>query len=125
MTAPEKTQLIIRDLRLDMSIGIHSREKERRQSVVVNIVLDTMTPQAWREDRHENVVCYDGIVAAIKAMSQSGHVNLVETFAERIAQYCLEVPGILAAEVRVEKTEIYSGNPGAVGVEILRVRQSP
>jgi dihydroneopterin aldolase len=57
----------------------------------------------------------------IKRLIRQGHINLVETLAERIAAQCLEDHRILSAKVRVEKLDIMP-EASAVGVEIERHR---
>ena len=57
----------------------------------------------------------------IRAMVASGHVNLVETLAERIADIFLSDPRVDAVRVRVEKLDIFA-DAESVGVEIERAR---
>jgi dihydroneopterin aldolase len=66
-------------------------------------------------------VCYAEVVADIRKLLADGHINLVETLAERIAAQCLDDHRILAAKVRVEKLDIMP-EASAVGVEIERHR---
>lgn len=110
--------VFIRDLVLECSIGVHAFEKIGEQRIRVNLDL------AVREDRPiddqiGNVVCYEAIVSGIRALVASGHVNLVETLAERIAAMCLEEPRVRIARVRVEKLDVFA-DATSVGVEIER-----
>ena len=57
----------------------------------------------------------------VDAIIAEGHVNLVETLAERIAAACLKDRRVMAARVRIEKPEIIP-NARSVGVEIERAR---
>jgi 7,8-dihydroneopterin aldolase/epimerase/oxygenase len=52
-----------------------------------------------------------------------GHVNLVETLADRICDIAFADPRVARAKVRVEKTRAISAT-AAVGVEVGRFRQS-
>jgi len=72
-------------------------------------------------DEHHNVVCYAEVVADIRRLLSEGHINLVETLAERIAARCLDDHRILGAKVRVEKLDVMP-EASAVGVEIERHR---
>ncbi len=40
---------------------------------------------------------------AVEAITAAGHINLLETFAERIAERCLADPRLTAMRVRIEK----------------------
>ncbi|MBO6686743.1 MAG: dihydroneopterin aldolase, partial [Parvibaculum sp.] len=72
-------------------------------------------------DDLSNVVCYATVVDGIKAIVSEGHLNLVETLAERIAASCLEDERVRVALVRVEKLAVIP-EASSVGVEIERVR---
>ena len=59
---------------------------------------------------------------AVRGIVAAGHVRLVETLAERIAEACLADRRVHLARVRVEKLDIFADATSA-GVEIER-RQS-
>ena len=52
-------------------------------------------------------------------MVAAGHVQLVETLAERLAEACLADDRILIARVRVEKLDVFADATSA-GVEVER-----
>ena len=111
--------VFIRDLVLECDIGVHAHEKGRPQRVRINLdlgVRDDGTPLA---DQLENVVCYETVVTRVRAITADGHINLVETLAERIAQTCLQLPDCLSARVRIEKLDVFADAESA-GVEIER-----
>jgi len=112
--------VFVRDLVLEASIGVHRHEKRGRQPIRVNIDLtvDDILPI---EDRLDHVVDYEIIVAGVRSLVASGHINLVETLAERIAALCLSDRRVAAARVRVEKLEVVA-EAVSVGVEIERLR---
>lgn len=112
-------RMFIRDLEVVGSIGIYEAEKRTPQRIVINV--DLVVEEGPGDDRIESVVSYEEVVKAIEAIVGEGHVHLVETLAERIAQSCLNDPRVLQAIVRVEKPDIIS-NARGVGVEIERVR---
>jgi dihydroneopterin aldolase len=115
--------VFVRDLDLEARVGVHRNEKGRSQPVRINIDLEVSEDATPAEDRLDAVVCYEQVVKSVKAILASGHVNLVETLAERIAQKCLEDPRVRAARVRVEKPEAIPEARG-VGVEIERIQPS-
>jgi 7,8-dihydroneopterin aldolase/epimerase/oxygenase len=61
------------------------------------------------------------VVEGIRRILGEGHINLVETLAERIAAQCLDDHRIVGAKVRVEKLDVMP-EASAVGVEIERQR---
>lgn len=115
------TRIFIRDMQVDMLIGIYDHEKQNTQPVVVNLQAEVNIPADWRADEYEHVVCYEDIVNAIKNIAGSGHINLLETLAEHIADYCLQNTQVENVMVRVEKTAVFDCAHSA-GVEIRRAR---
>jgi len=111
--------VFIRDFMVDCSIGIHSHEKEHEQRVRINVDLAVSEGLKPIEDNIRNVICYEQLAIGIEAIIAEGHVNLVETLAEKIAAMCLLQSEVLSARVRVEKLDILD-SAESVGVEIER-----
>jgi 7,8-dihydroneopterin aldolase/epimerase/oxygenase len=113
-------KVFVRDLILPCRIGVYSHEQLGEQRVRINLELTCIEHPAIN-DEHQNVVCYAEVVENIRRLLREGHINLVETLAERIAAQCLEDHRTLGAKVRVEKLDIMP-EASAVGVEIERHR---
>jgi len=111
--------VFIRDFMVDCSIGIHSHEKEHEQRVRINVDLAVSEGQQPIDDNIRNVICYEQLAIGIEAIIAEGHVNLVETLAEKIAAMCLLQSEVQSARVRVEKLDILD-SAESVGVEIER-----
>jgi len=121
MSKPVRT-VLIRDLVLAAEIGVFRREKGKRQRVRFNVELAVMDRPPKRDARDE-VLCYDRIVAGLRDLVAAGHVNLVETLAERAAALCLADPAAIAERTRVEKPDVYP-YAASVGIEIVRARRN-
>ncbi len=118
--APIRTRrMFVRDMALDCLIGVHRYERDGRQRVRINLSLDVIETGPVERDRLSEVVNYDTLVVRIRALAEDGHVNLVETFAERIAAICLEDRRVRRAVIRVEKLDVFD-DAESVGVEIER-----
>lgn len=118
--APSRTRrMFVRDLVLDCLIGVHRYERDGRQRVRINLSLDVLETGPAERDRLADVVNYDTLVVRIRDLARAGHVNLVETFAERIAAICLEDRRVRRAAVRIEKLDVFDDTE-SVGVEIER-----
>lgn len=115
-----RLKVFVRDLTLDAVLGIHAHEKQKPQPVRINLELDAVLP-APPEDTYANTVCYHEAAKRIEAIIAEGHVNLVETWAERIAEDALKDPRVVAAKVRIEKLAAVPRTQ-SVGVEIERRR---
>lgn len=116
--------VFVRDLRLDAHIGVHRHEEDRPQAIIVNVDLTVTEGEEHLNDSLANVVCYERVVNNIKDLVDQGHVRLVETLAERIAEDCFTDARVLAARVRIEKLDAIA-EAHSVGIEIERLRPLP
>lgn len=112
-------RIFVRDLVLDCHVGVYEEEKGVTQKVGFSIEAAVAPDVASRHDQIVEVPSYDNLVEAVHATLAEGHINLVETMAEHIAQHVLEDRRIVWVRVRIDKLE---RGPGAVGVEIVRPR---
>jgi dihydroneopterin aldolase len=106
----------VRGLAVEAEIGVHAHERGRRQPLIVDIELDVVAG-GWRSIGE--TVNYEHIVRHARALADSGHILLVETFAWRLARACLAEPRALRARVRVEKPQALAPDAEAAGVEIV------
>lgn len=111
--------VFVRDLVLLALIGVHSHEIDRQQRVRINLDLAVREGEGGLDDNLANVVDYEHLVTGVQKIFDLGHVGLVETMAEKIAEMCLEDVRVRSARVRVEKLDIFE-NAQSVGVEIER-----
>jgi 7,8-dihydroneopterin aldolase/epimerase/oxygenase len=112
-------RILVRDLVLSASIGIYEHERMHRQRVRVNVELDVADPGHFGGEDFTQVLNYEFVVDGIKTLVAEGHVELVETLAERVAALCLKDPRALQATVTVEKLDVYPEAQG-VGVQVVR-----
>jgi dihydroneopterin aldolase len=112
--------VFVRDLVLNARIGVYDHEKAAPQRIRLNLDLAVREGGGDLGDRLENVVCYEVVIDRVRAIVLAGHVNLVETLAERIADACLEDSRVRRVQVRVEKLDVFA-DASSVGVTIERV----
>lgn len=120
MSVVSDRRIFIRDLRLQVSIGIYDFELAKPQAVVVNVDLLLAPPEKAAEDDIANVLNYDVIHDGIIALAQSRHFNLQETLVDAILDLCLAQPGVIEARVSTEKPDVYKDC--RVGYEAVRRR---
>jgi len=111
--------VFIRDLILTCLIGVHKHERKKPQRIRINLDLAVRDEISTKIDRLEDVVCYEDVASGIRSIVARGHVNLVETLAEQIADLCLHDERVRAARIRIEKLDIFEDAVSA-GVEIER-----
>jgi 7,8-dihydroneopterin aldolase/epimerase/oxygenase len=121
--------VFLRDLMLTASIGIYPHEHAARQRVRINVDLAVeddgaraLSRAGVGRDELSRVVDYERVADTVRSIVASGHIKLVETLAERIAEACLGDKRVHLARIRIEKLDIFADATSA-GVEIER-RQS-
>lgn len=101
-------------------IGAFTEEHGVTQRVRFDVTLEVTRNTAHIDDTVPRVVSYDDIVNAIEDLIAGDRINLLETFAERLAQKCLSDPRARRVHIRIEKLDRLDG--AGLGVEITRVR---
>ena len=112
-------RIFVCGLVLPIAIGVYDEEQGVTQKVGFTIEAAVASGVSAKGDAIAEVPSYDYLVGAVRAIVAAGHINLVETLAERIAERCLKDKRIASVLVRVEKLE---RGPASVGVEIVRPR---
>ena len=119
-------RMFVRDLVLNAQIGVYAHEQGRTQRIRVNLDLAVEDQQATNMSRPAvgaddltRVVDYDTVINAVRQIVATGHVQLVETLAERVAEACLQDPRVHNVRVMVEKLDVFP-DAASVGVEIER-----
>jgi 7,8-dihydroneopterin aldolase/epimerase/oxygenase len=113
--------VLVRQLEIMTTIGVHDYEKRAPQRIHVWVDLAVREAGPVISDRLEDVLDYAEVVRRVEQRAKSGHVNLLETLAERIAADCLEDIRVLAARIRIEKPDVIA-HAQSVGIEIERRR---
>ena len=122
VTLAQSYTVQIRRLVLGMSIGVHPHEKLNTQRVAIDLELEVDYPiDGFGKAIYKKVACYETLIGEIKRLAQSGHIILVETFAEKIADIALNDDRVISASVSVEKLDIFD-DCEAVGARIERSR---
>ena len=113
------TKVFVTGLKVQAEIGVYRHEIGRVQPLVVDVELDVPTAGSQRLSETLN---YETILDAARGIAAEGHIELVETFAERLARACLADPRVTQARVRVEKPLALAPDAVGAGVEVVLVR---
>ena len=111
----------IRGLELLASIGIRKREREHKQRVRISVDLTARESAALPGEDRRRIINYEKIVAAIRDIAASGHIELCEGFAERVCTACFADPRVERVRVWVEKPDVFADAEG-VGAVLERSR---
>jgi dihydroneopterin aldolase len=108
--------IFVNDFIVDCNVGVYAEEQGVTQKVRFTVEARLDKSIFSVDDEMVEVPSYADIIDAIVALARGGHINLVETFAERIAAGCLADKRITAVRVKLEKLE----RGPLRGVEIIR-----
>src|SRR4051794_33072894 len=118
-TESARYTVTVRGLVLMCSIGIRSGERQRKQRVRVSVDLTAADPFPG-EDRRR-IINYEKVVAAIREVANSGHIDLCEGFAARVCDACFSDPRVGRVRVEVEKLDVFA-EAESVGAILERSR---
>lgn len=111
--------ILVRDLRVEVLIGIHKRERHAPQVVSIDLDIGLPGETVFKSDKVSDTVDYEQVALAIGKLAASGHFRLVETFADRIAKLLLDEFKAPWCKVTASKIGILP-NAKFVGVSIQR-----
>jgi|TARA_B110000238_G_scaffold150720_1_gene162562 dihydroneopterin aldolase len=116
-----KRKVLINDLTLLMSIGIHDFEKIKKQEVKFNINIDINPLLTPIENKLNSIINYETVVKDVTRLTKNKHFELLETLAEDIFFILFKNTNIKQIKLKIEKTQIIK-NTSSVGVEITKKR---
>ena len=116
----ESLTVFVRGLSLEAEIGVNADEYGRRQPLVIDVEIALDPPE--RCEHIGETVNYELVVSQARAIAAAGHVRLIETFAQRLAEALLAEPAAKQVRVRVEKPQALAPHAQAAGVEITLTR---
>jgi len=111
-------RIFVHDLIRPMSIGAYAAERGAPQRVRINVDL-AIERQSVRAESVRDVFSYDLIIDRIELLLARGHVVVLETLAEDLAEALLRHDRVREARIRIEKLDVLDA---IVGIELIRER---
>ena len=116
-----KRKVIIKNLVLNIFIGIHDFEKKKKQRVRFNIEVITNPFVKPNNKDLKTILNYEEIIYKIKDLVKKEHHELLEDLAENIFIIIFQNKLAQKAKIKIEKLEIIK-NSESVGVEFAKSR---
>ena len=116
-----KRKVIIKNLVLNIFIGIHNFEKKKKQKVRFNIEVITNPFVKPNNKDLTTILNYEEIINKIKILVKKKHHELLEDLAENIFTIIFQNNLAQKAKIKIEKLEIIK-NSESVGVEFAKSR---
>ncbi len=114
-----KRKVIIKDLILNISVGIHNFEKKKKQRVKFNIEILT-NPYVIPNNKDLNsILDYEKIIGQIQKITFLRHHELLEDLAENIFNMIFKNKLVKKINLKIEKLDILK-KANSVGIEVSK-----
>ena len=118
-----KRKVLIKDLVLNMFVGIHNFEKKKKQRVKFNLVINIDQNLIPSDKDLKSIVNYEQVIKVINKIIARKHYPLLETLAEKIFDKLFENMRIKKILLRIEKLDVIK-NTSSVGIELEKTRSN-
>ena len=116
-----KRKVIIKDLILNISVGIHNFEKKKRQRVKFNIEILTNPYVSPNNKNLTSILNYEEIVSKIEKLTSLKHHELLEDLAENIFDMIFKNKLVKKINLKIEKIDILKKTK-SVGIEVSKTK---
>ena len=114
-----KRKVIIKNLILNMFIGIHNFEKKKKQRVRFNIEVVTDPYIKPSNKDLSTILNYEDLINKIKLLVKKHHHDLIEDLAENIFKIIFQNKLVKKTSIKIEKLDIIK-NSESVGIEFSK-----
>ena len=114
-----KRKVIIKNLVLNIFIGIHNFEKKKKQRVRFNIEVVTDPNIKPNNKDLTTILNYEDLINKIKLLVKKQHHELIEDLAENIFEIIFQNRLVKKTNIKIEKLDIIK-NSESVGIEFSK-----
>ena len=114
-----KRKVIIKNLVLNIFIGIHNFEKKKKQRVRFNIEVVTNPNIKPNNKDLTTILNYEDLINKIKLLVKKQHHELIEDLAENIFKIIFQNKLVKKTIIKIEKLDIIK-NSESVGIEFSK-----
>ncbi len=116
-----KRKVIIKDLTLNIFVGIHKFEKKKKQRVKFNIEILT-DPYVYPDGRDlSSILNYEEVVTKIEKLTYLKHHELLEDLAENIFSIIFKNKLVKKINLKLEKLDILKKTK-SVGIAVSKTK---
>jgi len=116
-----KRKVFIKDLILNILVGIHSFEKKKKQRVKFNIEILTNPYVSPNRKDLSSILNYEEVVMKIEQLTDSDHHELLEDLAENIFNMIFKNKLVKKINLKLEKLDILKKTK-SVGIEVSKTK---
>ena len=111
-------KIIVKDLILLLSVGIHQFEKLEKQRVKFDIEITT-DPNLKPDIK--SIVNYESVINDVKRLTKKKHFELLESLSESLFDEIFKNKKIKKIKLKIEKLDIIK-ETRSVGIEVIKTR---
>lgn len=125
MTQPKQAKtpdiIYIDALKVQAKVGVYEWEKKIEQTLFVDLALNIDLAPAGASDQLDDTLDYAAICEQVQTLAVARHYQLIEHFAQSLADLLLEESRVEQVSITVHKP---AANPhaGKIGIKITRTR---
>ena len=116
-----KKKIIIKNLTLNIFVGIHNFERKKKQRVRFNIEINTDPNLKSNNKDLSTILNYETVINNIKTLVRKQHHELLEDLAENIFRIIFRNRIVKKVNLRIEKLDIIK-NSESVGIDFSKNR---
>ncbi len=116
-----RRKVIIKDLLLNILVGIHNFEKKKKQRVKFNIEILTDPYVSPNSKDLNSILNYEEVVIKIEKLTNSTHNELLEDLAENIFNVIFKNKLVKKVNLKLEKLDIIKKTK-SVGIEVSKTK---
>jgi len=111
-------KIIIKDLILLISVGIHTFEKQKKQRVMFNLKITT---EPNLKPDIKSIVNYETVIKDIKKITEKKHYDLLESLSESVFDEIFKNKNVKKIKLKIEKLDIMKETK-SVGIEVVKTK---
>ena len=116
-----KRTVLIKDFIIYEIIGIHQNEKNNKQKIIFNIVIDVNQNIFPDENNLSSIVDYEKITNKLENLAKNKKYNFLESLAEDSFNEIFADKRINSVKIKIEKPDAIV-NAQSVGIEVFKSR---
>jgi dihydroneopterin aldolase len=120
-SAEDHLVVTLEGVTVNVSCGLHPWERHPERPTRLQISVRLYAPLITARAADMPIIDYDRVRNRILALQTEGHMDLLETIADRIVDCCFGDKRVHACAISIRKPDIYNETQGA-GVDLFRTR---
>ena len=116
-----KRKVIIKNLIIDMFVGIHNFEKRKRQRVKFNITITTNSNVEPNRKELSTILDYEKVIKNLTLLVKKKHYDLLEELSESIFEMIFISKLVKKVNLKLEKLDVIK-NAESVGIEVSKIK---